>query len=179
MKSAAASHNILLRKLLLICMGMFLFGFALVPLYDVFCKLTGLNGKTANTAAAPSTKVDESRMIRIEFIANHDDSIPWRFAPETPFVEVNPGAVKIINFNVKNLSPTAMVGRAIPSVSPGAAARYFKKIECFCFVEQPLDAYGEKSMPVQFYVDPELPKEYSTITLSYRLYKSQGQTAGR
>jgi len=179
MKIIGVSHQPLLRKLVLICLGMFLFGFALVPLYDVFCDLTGLNGKTANTAAAPSTSIDEQRLIKIEFVANHDDSIPWRFAPEIPSIEVNPGAVNIVNFNVKNLTGNAMVGRAVPSVSPGAAARYFKKIECFCFVEQPLDAYGEKSMPVQFYVVPQLPAEYSTITLSYRLYKSQAQTAGR
>ncbi len=179
MTSPVVSHQPLLRKLIMVCMGMFLFGFALVPLYDVFCRLTGLNGKTANTAAEPSIEIDKKRLIRVEFIANRDNSIPWSFAPEIAALELNPGAVKVIHFNVKNLSGQAMVGRAVPSVSPGAAAQYFKKIECFCFVEQPLDAYGEKSMPVQFYIDPALPAEYSTITLSYRLYKSQGQTARR
>ncbi len=179
MTNQTVSHQPLLRKLLLVCIAMFLFGFALVPLYDVFCRLTGLNGKTAAVAAAPSIRVDKSRVIKVEFIANRDDSIPWNFAPELNSIELNPGAVKVIHFNVKNLSAQAMVGRAVPSVSPGAAARYFKKIECFCFSEQPLDAHGEKSMPVQFYIDPQLPAEYSTITLSYRWYKSQGQTASR
>lgn len=170
------SHQALLRKLLMVSIAMFFFGFALVPLYDVFCRMTGLNGKTANTVAAPSTRIDTSRRIKVEFIANRDDSIPWNFAPETQAIELNPGAVRVVNFHVKNLSAEAMVGRAVPSVSPGAAARYFKKIECFCFTEQPLAAHGEKSMPVQFYIDPQLPAEFSTITLSYRLYKSQGQT---
>lgn len=175
----AISHKPLLRKLVLVCLAMFLFGFALVPLYDVFCRLTGLNGKTENTAAVPSTRIDHRRTIKVEFIANRDESIPWHFAPEINAIELNPGAVKVINFRVKNLSSQAMVGRAVPSVSPGAAARYFKKIECFCFNEQPLDGLDEKDMPVQFYIDPQLPAEFSTITLSYRLYKSQGQTASR
>lgn len=177
--SQATSHKPLLRKLVLVCLAMFLFGFALVPLYDVFCRLTGLNGKTENTAAAPSTRIDHQRTIKVEFIANRDESIPWDFAPEINAIELNPGAIKVINFRVKNLSSQAMVGRAVPSVSPGAAARYFKKIECFCFNEQPLDGLDEKDMPVQFYIDPQLPAEFSTITLSYRLYKSQGQTASR
>ena len=179
MDSQKISHQSLLRKLLMVSIAMFFFGFALVPLYDVFCRMTGLNGKTANTAAVPSTRIDTSRQIKVEFIANRDDSIPWNFAPEVSSVELNPGAVRIVNFHVKNLSAQAMIGRAVPSVSPGAAARYFKKIECFCFAEQPLDAHGEKNMPVQFYIDPQLPAEYSTITLSYRLYKSQGQTVNR
>lgn len=179
MLNQTVSHQPLLRKLMLVCIAMFLFGFALVPIYDVFCRLTGLNGKTATMAAPPSNGVDNNRLIKVEFIANRDDSIPWSFAPEIGTIEVNPGAVKVVNFNVKNLSAHATVGRAVPSVSPGAAARYFKKIECFCFTEQPLDAHAEKSMPVQFYIDPQLPAEYSTITLSYRLYKSQGLTANR
>lgn len=173
------SHQPLLRKLLVVSIAMFFFGFALIPLYDVFCRLTGLNGKTSNTVAAPSTSIDTNRRIKVEFIANRDDSIPWNFSPEINSIELNPGAVKVVNFHVKNLSTQAMIGRAVPSVSPGAAARYFKKIECFCFTEQPLDAHGEKAMPVQFYIDPQLPAEYSTITLSYRLYKSQGQTVKR
>lgn len=179
MTNQLVSHSSLMRKLILVCTAMFLFGFALVPLYDVFCRLTGLNGKTATEAAAPSILIDKDRVIKVEFIANRDDSIPWSFAPETNSIELHPGAVRLVNFNVKNLSSHAMVGRAVPSVSPGAAARYFKKIECFCFTEQPLGAHGEKSMPVQFYIDPQLPAEYSTITLSYRLYKSHGQTASR
>ncbi|HTF97971.1 MAG TPA: cytochrome c oxidase assembly protein [Cellvibrio sp.] len=179
MTNQNVSHKPLLRKLMLVCLAMFLFGFALVPLYDVFCRLTGLNGKTANVAATPSTSIDNKRVIKVEFIANRDDSIPWTFSPEINSIELNPGAVKVINFNVRNLSAQATVGRAVPSVSPGAAARYFKKIECFCFTEQALDANGEKAMPVQFYIDPELPAEFSTITLSYRLYMSQGQTASR
>ncbi|HSC66793.1 MAG TPA: cytochrome c oxidase assembly protein, partial [Cellvibrio sp.] len=133
-------HTLLIRKLVVICVAMFGFGFALVPLYDVFCRYTGINGKTENTAAPASRRVDETRKINVEFLANSDSAIPWSFAPEVARVAVHPGEVKIINFLVENLSGAATIGRAVPSVSPGEAARYFKKIECFCFVEQPLNA---------------------------------------
>ncbi|WP_331345855.1 cytochrome c oxidase assembly protein [Cellvibrio sp. UBA7661] len=174
-----ASHKLLVRKLIVVCIAMFGFGFALVPLYDVFCRYTGINGKTENTAAPVSKKVDESREISVEFLANRDSGIPWRFAPEVERIVVHPGQIKIIHFDVENLSSEAMIGRAVPSVSPGEAARYFKKIECFCFVEQPLNSREHKSMPVQFYIDPELPERFTTITLSYRLYKSTLHTANR
>jgi len=173
------SHKVLLRKLVLICICMFAFGFALVPLYDVFCRYTGINGKTENTAAPVSTGVDATRKITIEFLANTDTGIPWRFVPEIARISLHPGEVKVIHYLAENLTGEATIGRAVPSVSPGEAARYFKKIECFCFVEQPLDARQKKSMPVQFYIDPELPSQYTTITLSYRLYRSAAQTASR
>ena len=173
------SHKLLMSKLVLICIAMFGFGFALVPLYTVFCRYTGINGKTENTAAAASRRVDESREISVEFIANTDAGIPWRFAPEITRISVHPGQVKVVNFLAENLSAGATIGRAVPSVSPGEAARYFKKIECFCFVEQPLGAHQGKAMPVQFYIDPDLPSHFTTITLSYRLYKSTAQTVGR
>lgn len=173
------SHKILVRKLVLICIAMFGFGFALVPLYDVFCRYTGINGKTENTAAPAARRVDASREISVEFLANRDLGIPWSFAPEITRIEVHPGQVMVVNFLAENLSAEATIGRAVPSVSPGEAARYFKKIECFCFVEQPLDSRQKKVMPVQFYIDPELPEQFTTITLSYRLYKSTLSNASR
>lgn len=173
------SHTLLIRNLVFICILMFGFGFALVPLYDVFCRYTGINGKTENRAAPASKRIDNSREISVEFIANRDGGIPWSFAPEVARINLHPGAVMVMNFDVENLTDEAMVGRAVPSVSPGEAARYFKKIECFCFVEQPLAAHEKKSMPVQFYIDPDLPEQFTTITLSYRLYRSTPHTAGR
>lgn len=171
------SHKVIMRNLVLICIAMFAFGFALVPLYDVFCELTGLNGKTAATAAAKSKRIDESRSVTVEFLAYRDPAMPWDFAPEMQQIRLHPGQVTQVSFFVENHTDEAMVGRAVPSVSPGEAARYFKKIECFCFVEQPLDAHERKAMPVQFYIDPDLPKQFTTITLSYRLYKNTPQTA--
>ena len=172
-------HKLLIRRLVLICIAMFGFGFALVPLYDVLCRYTGINGKTETTAAPAARRIDENRTISVEFLANRDPAIPWDFAPETTSVNVHPGQVMVVNFLVENLVDEAMIGRAVPSVSPGEAARYFKKIECFCFVEQPLDGHHHKAMPVQFYIDPDLPDHFTTITLSYRLYRSTPQTAGR
>lgn len=174
-----SEHKVLIRKLVIICLAMFGFGFALVPLYDVFCRYTGINGKTENKAAPAARRVDKTREISVEFLANSDSSIPWTFAPEITNVSVNPGQVMVVNFMVENLKDEAMIGRAVPSVSPGEAARYFKKIECFCFVEQPLDAHQHKAMPVQFYIDPDLPEHFTTITLSYRLYRSTPQTVAR
>ncbi len=173
------SNKVLMRRLILICIAMFAFGYALVPLYDVFCEITGINGKTNSQPANTRAAVDESRAIKVEFLANRDDSIPWSFAPEVGHISIHPGQIKVINFMVENPTDRAMVGRAVPSVSPGEAAKYFIKIECFCFTEQPLDAHERRAMPVQFYVDPKLPAHFTTITLSYRLYQNTPQLVGR
>lgn len=168
-------HQPLLKKLLIICALMFAFSFALVPLYTVFCKLTGINGKTSNTAAVASTLVDEQREISVEFLAKVDPSIAWTFAPEVARISVHPGETKVVNFRVESLANVATVGQAIPSVSPGEAAQYFKKLECFCFMRQPLSARETKLMRLQFYIDPALPKHINTLTLSYTLYKAAGE----
>jgi cytochrome c oxidase assembly protein subunit 11 len=173
------SHKVIVRNLVLICLGMFAFGFALVPLYDVLCSVTGINGKTKNTAAAASTSVDASRQITVEFLANRDPGMSWEFTPKTESIELNPGQIKTVNFYVANPTGEAMVAHAVPSISPGEAALYFKKIECFCFTEQALGAHENKLMPVQFYIDPKLPSQFTTITLSYRLYDSTPRTVSR
>ncbi len=173
------SHKVLMRKLILICIAMFAFGYALVPLYDVFCEITGINGKTSNRAAVAAKRIDESRDITVEFLANRDVSIPWVFEPEMAHITLHPGQVTLVNFIVENPTDEAMIGRAVPSVSPGEAAKYFKKIECFCFSEQPLDAHERRAMSVQFYVDAELPAQFTTITLSYRLYRHTPQVVSR
>ena len=168
-------HKLLLRKLILIGIGMFAFSFALVPLYSVLCKVTGINGKVPLTAAVASTSVDVQRNITVEFLAKADQSIPWAFAPQVQQVRVNPGEIKQVDFRVENLTADNMIGQAVPSISPGEAAQYFKKMECFCFTQQPLNAHESKLMRLQFYVDPALPKEFHTITLSYTLYKVPSQ----
>lgn len=158
-------------KLLLIVFGMFGFGFALVPLYDVFCDITGLNGKTNESAAATYTDgIDTSRTVNVQFISRMAKGIPWKFEPVVREMKVHPGETKFVNFYAKNESNRDIVGQAVPSVSPGLAAAYFQKIECFCFTQQPLAGNEEIEMGLQFYVDPELPKDISTLTLSYTLY---------
>ena len=158
-------------KLVATVFAMFAFGFALVPLYDVFCDITGLNGKTATTAAAVNENgIDTSRTIKVQFISRTAQGAAWQFEPEINSIEVHPGEMKFVKFYAKNESGRHGVAQAVPSVSPGQAANYFQKIECFCFNQQPLDSENEVWMPLQFYVDPELPAEITELTLSYTLY---------
>ena len=169
-ESQQQDNSKLIKKLVLTVVFMFGFGFALVPLYDVFCEVTGLNGKTSSEAAATSDVVDTERLITVEFIAHTKNNVPWTFKPEVKRLKVHPGEMHEVNFIVSNQSGNDMVVQAIPSVSPGLAATYFNKIECFCFNQQPLEQGHTEGLGLQFYIDPELPKEYTTVTLSYTLY---------
>lgn len=160
----------LVKKLVLTVFFMFGFGFALVPLYDVFCDITGLNGKTSNVAAVQSDSVDKTRTISVEFIARTQGNLPWIFKPEVKKMNVHPGEMHQLNFLVKNNSVNNMVVQAVPSVSPGIAAAYFNKIECFCFNQQPLEQGQAADLGLQFYIDKDIPPEYTTVTLSYTLF---------
>lgn len=160
-------------KLLLLVAMMFGFGYALVPLYNVFCDVTGLNGKTGDQVSfAQAPVVDEKRLIKITFITSLNESMPWEFKPQQSFVEVHPGKPTTINFYAKNNSRKSMIGQAVPSVSPGLAAAYFQKTECFCFSQQELKAGEEKLMPVTFIVDSKLPQEMNELVLSYTFFIS-------
>jgi cytochrome c oxidase assembly protein subunit 11 len=114
--------------------------------------------------------VDTSRTVKVQFITRMAKGIPWKFEPVINEILVHPGEVKFVNFYAKNKSQRDIVGQAVPSVSPGLAAGYFQKIECFCFTQQPLKAGEEVEMGLQFYVDIDLPSEINTLTLSYTLY---------
>lgn len=168
---STATHGPLVRKLVIAVLAMFGFAFALVPLYDVFCQITGINGKTSTVAAnADRAVVDTKRQIKVEFLANPSPQMPWSFAPQVTSIMVHPGEVKRINYQAQNPTSQWMVGQAIPSVSPGQAALYFNKLECFCFNRQELQAGEQRLMPLQFYIDPALPGDIHTITLSYSLF---------
>lgn len=163
----------LLIILVLVTAAMFGFAFALVPLYDVLCNLTGLNGKPANEASttlATAETADQSRTVTVQFLASTSAGMPWEFKPMLSSVKVTPGESRTVEFYVKNRSDHTIIGQAIPSVSPGLAATHLKKIECFCFNQQQLEAGSDAKMPLVFYVDPELPKNINTLTLSYTLY---------
>lgn len=165
------NHGPLLRKLALVIIAMFGFAFALVPLYDVFCRITGLNGKTAGQPAGTERAlIDTRRTILVEFLAHADTQMPWQFSGETERVSVRPGEMTQVNYRVLNPTDRTMIGQAVPSVSPGPAAAYLKKVECFCFNRQELKAGESKLMPLKFYIDPALPEDINTITLSYSLY---------
>ncbi len=151
---------------------MFAFVFVvMVPLYNVLCDALGINGKTSGQSyTAVQAQVDESRTVTIQFIANNNEGMPWEFAPTTTMMKVHPGAVNGTVFFARNPLPNAMVAQAIPSVSPSRAAQYFHKTECFCFNQQPLDGESEAELPLQFIVDQDLPRDISTITLSYTIF---------
>ncbi|CAA0081054.1 Cytochrome c oxidase assembly protein CtaG [BD1-7 clade bacterium] len=168
---ASNNTNKLVLKLFGAVVGMFAFGFALVPLYDVFCDVTGLNGKTGTQAyQAVDVEVDTSRTVTVQFIATNNDQMNWAFKPEKTMLKVHPGEAITTSFYAKNPNAKDMIAQAIPSVSPGRAAEFFHKTECFCFNQQPLAAGMETDMPLQFIVDQDLPKDIRTITLSYTIF---------
>ena len=163
------------QNLLFAALGMFCFGFALVPLYDVFCEYTGLNGKTGvQYVSEQQMQIDTTREIKVEFLANLNDGMPWEFKPLTYSVKVHPGEATRIEYIAKNNTDRDIIGRATPSVSPGQAAGYFQKTECFCFTEQLLKAGEEKLMPVVFIVDPAIDEDVHEITLSYTFFIKPG-----
>ncbi|MCU8018672.1 cytochrome c oxidase assembly protein [Shewanella sp. SM72] len=165
------SNRKLISMLVIGCIGMFGFGFALVPLYDVLCEQLGINGKPSNTASSyQAITVDTSRIVTVEFISQVQTGMPWTFAPQTKRLEVYPGELIHTAFLARNMSAKATIGQAIPSVSPGQGAAYFNKTECFCFNQQPLAADTSAELPLIFYVDPQLPESIHTLTLSYTLY---------
>lgn len=149
---------------------MFAFGYALVPIYSVFCKATGLNGKTNNVADVASLGVDESRIITVTFLATNNQDLPWEFRPETISVKVHPGESKQVAYYAKNKTGKTMTVQAIPSVSPGLAAKYLKKTECFCFKQQTFKAGQAMDMPLIFHLDRNIPKSVRYLTLSYTLF---------
>jgi cytochrome c oxidase assembly protein subunit 11 len=163
------------RSLALVAVGMFGFGFALVPLYDVFCELTGINGKTGRAEARDvlSLPVDPTRTVTVELTGSVSGGLGWRFTPVDARLVVHPGEMVEARFIASNDAAQASAGQAVPSVAPGAAARYFHKTECFCFTRQALQGRESREMPVRFVVDPALPRDVATITLAYTFYPTR------
>ncbi len=157
-------------KVAAIALGMTGFGFAMVPLYDVFCEVFGINGKTGGQAEVQTRVIDTERTVTVEFIATVDRGMPWQFEPLVRKLKVHPGELHKVNFKVVNHTGERIVGQAVPSLSPGLATLYFNKTECFCFNNQPLDAHASAELPMTFIVDPQLPADVHTLTLSYTLY---------
>ncbi len=153
-------------------LAMFVFGFALVPLYDVFCAVTGFGGKTATAAAAVVEKPDPNRTVRVEFIASVARGAPWEFEPDVSHLEVHPGQIYETHFRARNLSGAQLVAQAVPSVAPGQAARYFNKTECFCFTSQEFQPHEERELKLAFMVAPELPAQVDTLSLSYTYFSA-------
>jgi cytochrome c oxidase assembly protein subunit 11 len=162
-------------KLLAVTILMFGFGYALVPMYDVFCEAVGLNGRTGRIAEADvSGEADLDRTITVTFDSNVNPSLPWKFAPAQRSMKVHPGRLMEAVYYAENTADRPVVGRAVPSVAPAKAAAYFNKTECFCFTEQVLAAGERREMPVRFIVDPDIPAGVTTLTLSYTFFEAPG-----
>jgi len=161
------------KRLGLVVVAMFGFGFALVPLYNVFCAVTGLNGKTGRIALeeALTRTVDENRWVTVEFVSSVNSDLPWEFHPMVRKVRVHPGEVTAVTYSARNKAATSITGQAIPSLAPGVASKYFNKTECFCFTQQTLEAGEYKEMPLRFVVDPDLPEDVNSVALSYTFFK--------
>jgi cytochrome c oxidase assembly protein subunit 11 len=166
-----------LTRLSVFALLMFGFGFAMVPFYEKLCAVTGINNLLQPAAAATNTQVDTSRWVTLEFDAN-THGLPWQFAPVQRSVRVHPGEMAHVAFEIKNTSGSAMVGQAIPSYGPKYVAEHVKKLECFCFRQQALAAGETRQMPVQFVIDPALPRGVTTITLSYTFFEVKGANTG-
>ena len=164
---AATKTNL---KLVSLVLGMFCFGFALVPIYDVFCEITGLNGKTNEVAYTGSDIEKENRFIKIKFISNVANSAPLYFEPAVTEMTVQVGKPYNTHYVMKNNSAKQLHTTASPSVTPGKFAEYFKKIECFCFNQQTIDSGEVKDLGIQFVVDNDLPTNIGDIVLSYTMF---------
>jgi cytochrome c oxidase assembly protein subunit 11 len=175
-------HNsTMLRKLAVVVLAMFGFGYALVPIYDAICRMTGVNvlalaelvvpGEKAKVPA--NTQVDTSRTITVEFDANSRG--PWQFKPAQSSLQVHPGEMMTVMYEFQNTQNRRMAAQAIPSYAPQQAAAHFNKLECFCFNEYTLEAGEKKSWPVVFVIDPRLSKDVRTITLSYTFFEVGGK----
>lgn len=161
----------LVSRLLMLVVGMFGFGFLLVPIYDVMCEAFGINGKTSSTAyQGGDGSIDEDRSVRVQFISTNAEGMVWSFGPQTNELILHPGETQEIIFTAHNPTSKPMIAQAIPSVSPSKAAAYFHKTECFCFTQQLLQPGETVEMPVRFIVDRALPGEVHRLTLSYTLF---------
>ncbi len=167
---ADAPDRLLPLKLAGIGVAMFAFGFALVPLYDVFCLLTGFGGKTANAAAVVVAAPDADRTVRVEFVGSVARGSSWQFEPDVSHIDVHPGQLYEAQFRARNLRDTALVGQAVPSIAPGTAAKFFSKTECFCFTSQQFQPHEERELKVAFMIAPQLPDDVDTLSLSYTYF---------
>lgn len=167
----------LIRKALLSCAAAFGFCFAMIPLYSIYCEITGANGKTGRVdTTAPISAVDRNRSVQVEFLASVNSGLSWNFRSELSHMDVHPGEIATAYFEATNDTDEPIIGNAVPSVAPNAASIFFNKTECFCFTEQLLMPGETRRMPVRFIVDSALPNDISVLTLAYTFYRNDNAT---
>jgi cytochrome c oxidase assembly protein subunit 11 len=165
-----------LARALLVCLGTFLFGFAMVPIYRIACvHVFGikLDNSADGGARVAGMQADPNRWVTVQFVGNVNSALAWQFSPEKVSLRVHPGEINEAWYDAKNDAPGAIVGNAVPSIAPSTASLYFNKTECFCFTEQTLASGESRRMPVKFIVDPKLPADIHTLTLSYTFYNNE------
>lgn len=168
------SNRFLGLRLSLLAVVMFGFAFALVPLYYVFCEITGIRYEIKSADESHIEEhVDTSRIITVEFVANRSAGAAWEFEPQQAKMRVHPGKLYETSYFAKNLAGRDVVGQAAPDIKPSLATKHFQKVECFCFTPQSFRAREEKNMPVRFIIDPALPAHVDTVTVSYTLYATE------
>jgi len=171
----AQANQQTLVKLLVIAVMMFGFGYAMVPFYRAICDALGINNVVKADRQPANTQVDTGRFLTIEFDANLRSNLPWTFTPVEKSVRIHPGALTQVTYEVRNRSDRPVTGQAIPSFGPQLAGRYFKKLDCFCFTQQTLAPGEVRRMPVVFVVEPDLPQDVNTVTLSYTFFEVEGK----
>lgn len=188
-QSPPPGNRRLVRRLLLLVAASFVFAFAMVPLYNVLCEATGFNGKTGGqkpvrdgfgvgglkVEGAPASSIDYTRKIRVEFTGTVMPGLSWDMRPLTFSLDVHPGDLQQVTYLVRNTSDHAITGQAVPSVTPGRAAQYFDKIECFCFSQQTLAPGEAQELPLAFIIKPDVDRDITHITLSYAFFGVDGQ----
>ena len=160
----------IVRRLVVTVLVMFGFGYAMVPLYDVLCEITGFSGRTGVVQAEDQVSVDYDRTVTVEFLASTATGLNWEFRPLTTKMQVHPGGIYEVSYYAENRNKSTTIGWARPSVSPIKASIYFNKTECFCFSSQKFEGGEGREMPVRFVVGENLPAEISTLTLSYTFF---------
>lgn len=165
--------------LAIVAVAVFGFGYALVPLYDLFCEVTGTRFFNVQASPAAAGAPGEARRVTVEFAAHTSSQLPWEFRPMTREMKVSPGETVIVKYLARNTSAETVTGQAIPSVLPTQANSHFRKLECFCFSQQTLKPGESKEMPVRFYVDRKLPDGVHTITLSYSFFRADANSKPR
>ena len=160
-----------IRTLCFAVLGMFTFSFALVPLYDVFCEVTGLNGKIELRATNNTNiEIDDGRDVSIQFVSHNNEEMPWTFEPSEDSIKIKTGKYHTATFYVRNPTNRTMIAQAIPSVAPSNAASHLKKLECFCFEQQELAPGEDALLPVRLIFDDELPSSINSVVLSYTIF---------
>lgn len=174
--NAVQPNLAMLKKLLVVAMVMFAFGYAMIPFYKKICEVTGLNNLLQpDTLTEETQQIDKSRLLTVELDAN-TRNLPWQFKPLQSTVQMHPGELVEVMYEIKNTSDREVTGQAIPSYAPLLVSQHIKKLECFCFTQQVLKPHEVRQMPVQFMIESTFPDDITTLSISYTFFELNSAT---